>query len=199
MSKYYLTQEDYLQHYGIKGQKWGLRRFQNSDGTYTEEGKARRRSDSDTVRIGNREIKKSTIKKVAAGVAVLGTVTAAAVYVKNHPEAIAKVVAKASKIAANSLPKDNIKKGKEIIKNALKVAKKQVIQGAKDGMREAPYKVTKAAIGGASIIVANKLVEKMIGEQTNKDFIQAYNAYNKKNKIGRVPNLFGNNSEDDEE
>ena len=32
-----------LQHYGIKGQKWGKRRYQNEDGTYTEEGKKRRR------------------------------------------------------------------------------------------------------------------------------------------------------------
>lgn len=30
-----------LQHYGIQGQKWGMRRFQNSDGTLTEEGKRR--------------------------------------------------------------------------------------------------------------------------------------------------------------
>ena len=30
-----------LQHYGIKGQKWGLRRFQNQDGTLTAEGKTR--------------------------------------------------------------------------------------------------------------------------------------------------------------
>lgn len=29
-------------HYGIKGQKWGVRRYQNPDGTYTEEGLKRR-------------------------------------------------------------------------------------------------------------------------------------------------------------
>lgn len=28
-------------HFGIKGQKWGIRRFQNSDGTLTEDGKLR--------------------------------------------------------------------------------------------------------------------------------------------------------------
>ncbi|MCM1236658.1 MAG: hypothetical protein NC489_41810 [Ruminococcus flavefaciens] len=33
--------ETYLAHYGIIGQKWGVRRFQNSDGTLTEAGKAR--------------------------------------------------------------------------------------------------------------------------------------------------------------
>lgn len=30
-----------LMHHGIKGQQWGVRRFQNEDGTLTEEGKAR--------------------------------------------------------------------------------------------------------------------------------------------------------------
>lgn len=33
--------DDHLSHYGIKGQQWGIRRFQNEDGTLTEEGKAR--------------------------------------------------------------------------------------------------------------------------------------------------------------
>ena len=30
-----------LYHHGIKGQRWGIRRFQNEDGTLTEAGKAR--------------------------------------------------------------------------------------------------------------------------------------------------------------
>lgn len=32
----------YLAHHGIKGQKWGVRRYQNSDGSYTDEGRRRR-------------------------------------------------------------------------------------------------------------------------------------------------------------
>lgn len=32
---------NYLMHYGIKGQKHGIRRFQNEDGSLTEEGKRR--------------------------------------------------------------------------------------------------------------------------------------------------------------
>lgn len=32
-----------LCHYGIKGQKWGVRRFQNEDGTRTSLGRERRR------------------------------------------------------------------------------------------------------------------------------------------------------------
>ena len=40
-----------IKHYGIKGQKWGIRRFQNPDGTLTPEGKKRymNYSSNDTV------------------------------------------------------------------------------------------------------------------------------------------------------
>lgn len=32
---------NYLAHHGVKGQKWGIRRYQNADGSLTAEGKAR--------------------------------------------------------------------------------------------------------------------------------------------------------------
>lgn len=34
-------EDNYLAHFGIKGMKWGVRRFQNEDGSLTNEGKAR--------------------------------------------------------------------------------------------------------------------------------------------------------------
>lgn len=33
--------EDYLMHHGIEGQKWGIRRFQNEDGSLTPAGRSR--------------------------------------------------------------------------------------------------------------------------------------------------------------
>lgn len=32
---------NYLEHHGIRGMKWGVRRFQNADGSYTSAGKGR--------------------------------------------------------------------------------------------------------------------------------------------------------------
>ena len=42
MSKWYIIRENndqHLSHHGIKGQKWGIRRYQNEDGTLTDEGR----------------------------------------------------------------------------------------------------------------------------------------------------------------
>lgn len=35
---------DYLAHYGIKGMKWGVRRYQRKDGSLTAAGKKRRKA-----------------------------------------------------------------------------------------------------------------------------------------------------------
>ena len=39
--RYISSANDELMHYGVQGMKWGVRRYQNPDGTLTAEGKAR--------------------------------------------------------------------------------------------------------------------------------------------------------------
>lgn len=48
MNDYLKTKE--LYHHGIKGQKWGVRRYQNEDGTLTEEGLARTKAAQETLK-----------------------------------------------------------------------------------------------------------------------------------------------------
>ena len=40
-----MTKNNYIYHHGIKGQRWGIRRFQNEDGSLTSSGKARYNQD----------------------------------------------------------------------------------------------------------------------------------------------------------
>lgn len=53
-----------LYHFGIPGQKWYKRRYQNEDGTYTEEGKERRRSGKERFnKTFNRAFAEQTVKQ----------------------------------------------------------------------------------------------------------------------------------------
>jgi len=49
--------EEYLMHHGIKGQKWGVRRFQNEDGSLTGAGKKRYGFDSALRKVGTGVVK----------------------------------------------------------------------------------------------------------------------------------------------
>lgn len=50
---------DELRHHGIKGQKWGVRRFQNEDGSYTSEGRRRAQQKSSTDSMSDDDLTKA--------------------------------------------------------------------------------------------------------------------------------------------
>lgn len=62
---YVLTSDGELYHAGIKGMRWGVRRYQNSDGTLTSAGKRRYARDAKEQgwQIGNDGVARSTGKK----------------------------------------------------------------------------------------------------------------------------------------
>lgn len=82
-----------LYHHGIRGQKWGVRRYQNTDGTRTSAGKRREKAGrSPEERARASEKRKMIAKRVVTAAAVLGTAAAAAHYAKNNPETVKKVM-----------------------------------------------------------------------------------------------------------
>lgn len=62
----YIYENNELRHYGVKGMKWGVRRYQNKDGSLTPAGK-KRYEDNETA-----DQKKSNLNRnilIGAGVA----------------------------------------------------------------------------------------------------------------------------------
>lgn len=57
---------EYLAHHGIKGQKWGVRRFQNPDGTRTALGKSRSMSMRDRIKARSEQKSEARAVKKAA-------------------------------------------------------------------------------------------------------------------------------------
>lgn len=121
---YEFIRESDLTHHGIKGQKWGIRRFQNKDGSYTAAGRKRRtENESDNLRKSKHTMKKAIAVGgaiVLTGLAVYGTV-------------------KLNNLATNELSKEFIKTGE-------KYAKSAKIFGEKASKIEPNYKLAKKVL-----------------------------------------------------
>ena len=54
---------EYISHFGVKGMKWGIRRYQNKDGSLTPEGRKRYGRSEDSEKI--RELRKKPVSAMS--------------------------------------------------------------------------------------------------------------------------------------
>lgn len=128
-------------HHGVKGQKWGIRRFQKKDGTLTNEGKKRYSDNKNNSENKPEEVKDkkklSTKQKVAIGAAAVGVTLAVIgakyVYSKNHMPTHTIHYKFGEKMDLNSLSSEDTILGKGIKMH--RISSKSVEDYADEGKR----------------------------------------------------------------
>ena len=163
---------DELQHHGIRGMRWGVRRYQNKDGSLTPAGEKRY---NESEKSNNKS--SSRKKKIAIAAVSTLTITAAASLYGSNPsvrKAVNSTLSKAGKTSLSALKKSGTKAidlGKKYTKEALNSAK----EGVKEGIKEAPKKATKAIVIGTGMNIAKRGLDKVVGKEESAKIFKANN------------------------
>lgn len=176
-----MSDEEMLQHYGILGMKWGVRR--------TPEQLARNSSKNQEMS-ENSEEKTNRNRKIAKAAITTATVAAAAMYVHKNPEVIGKVMSQFKGMKVKDLNQKAINKGKEYIQNSFKGMK----EGVDEAVKEAPKKAAKAVVTGIVLNQTKKALDSAVGKEESAKIFQA----NDNKKIGKFWKTSPEDRDDDD-
>lgn len=147
-------------HSGVKGQKWGVRRYQNEDGTRTALGKERERKKSDS----NHDKKSIDKKKVAIGVTSAAALVAIGYSVYKNKDKIKNISMKdVSSFVDKGKNKiaEMAKTAGDKAKDKAKDTAKKTAKGLKSRADRALNAAVDAAIASAAGIATNKLIDRI--------------------------------------
>lgn len=126
-----VTDLNELYHYGVKGMKWGVRRYQNKDGSLTPEGKERLSDDTASR-------KRKIAKRVAIGAAAVAVTLAVA----------GGVYAYKKKSYLSSIDMKSVKRGKYVVDN---LSDDTVIPKGSKIFRTSTHKTLRSELAYASL------------------------------------------------
>lgn len=183
-----MDENTFLEHHGVKGMKWGVRRYQNSDGSLTSAGKKRA---GDSLTAQQRTERNKKIARVGMGVA---TVAAAAYYVHKNPEKIGQVVSKFRGVKVSEISQKAVDVGKRYVKSCVRNSVTGVKEGVKEGIKEAPKKATKTVVTGVVLNQTKKYLDRTVGKEESARIFQA----NDNKKIGKFWKVGPEDKDDDD-
>ena len=113
---------DSLVHYGIKGMHWGIRRYQNRDGSYTSKGKKHRKTKTSLIDAYN-SLDDKTKRNISLGIAAVGTgIAAKSLYDSYKPEIEAAIIERKGGYDSQGISK----KYDKTVKNSFKIIDKDI-------------------------------------------------------------------------
>lgn len=161
-----MTHSNSLCHYGIKGQKWGVRRYQNPDGTLTAKGK-KRYSDDD-----QNETRSDTGKKIAKGLAA-GAAVGLAAYAMYNPKSRQAILNMAGKTVSQL--KAGAEKAAPVVKEHLKTAGKKTLKNLGESAERVGKAMTDAALMSVGMIAISKLSDKLATTDADSEAVRNKN------------------------
>lgn len=121
--QFYEFSDEELMHYGVRGMKWGVRRYQNADGTLTSAGKARDERLSEKVqKYSARAAREAGYASLNARQGINGSsnLTNSNRYLKKAEKAASKMSDKGDSLQDNETYRDATYRNREAGKNYIK-------------------------------------------------------------------------------